>query len=233
MEQLTSGYLWMRVFISGICLAFSPKWAKYWARAGGLLWHPHANTPRTGHLKTPKQTLSMGVNLVPPSVYSILSQPASVPVIWRFLDLCGFICDDLSPLCTPPSLHSRCPSASQGLCVFWHSENKNNHSSWVQISIYHPKLLTQVLWLHRKWADNSPKVPLHWEKRNLNHHHTIGWNQQAEGAHLLPLRLLPEADNICAPQLLVLLFIKNDYNKSVFSSGFHWICGDTSPTKLW
>lgn len=70
----------------------------------------------------------------------------------KISDLRGFICERelFAPSCPPPSLYSRCPSAFQGLCVFWRSENNNSRSSRAQISIYHQKLLTQVLQLDRK-----------------------------------------------------------------------------------
>lgn len=93
-------------------------------------------------------TAARRVNSVPLWVYSILS-PFRSSLCTRELkisDLCGFIfqCELFPPSCPLLSLYSRCPSAFQGLCVFWRSENNKRRSLRPQISIYHQKLPTRV-----------------------------------------------------------------------------------------
>lgn len=76
-----------------------------------------------------------------------LPEPASSPVSWRFWtyeDLSVNVGASPPTSCPPPPLYCRCPSAFQGLCVFWRGGN-NNSGSGAPISIYHPELLTQVL----------------------------------------------------------------------------------------
>lgn len=133
MERLTSGSSRMRVFIMG---------------------EPQQEVSAPPSASSSKHISSRRLNSVPLRVFSILSpfRTSFCTCELKLSDLCGFICEceTFPPSCPPLSLYSSFPSAFQGLCVFWRSENNNSGSSRAQLSIYQQKLLTQVPQLDRK-----------------------------------------------------------------------------------
>lgn len=80
--------------------------------------------------------------------------------------------------------HTRCCSVfcvHCGSCGFWHSEN-NNHSSSVQTDISCQKHRRRCRSSHRKWEDDSGRVPLHWKKKiTITITLTVNTNKCGEG----------------------------------------------------